>query len=105
MDSQSKTIFQSKTQEISHILPGEHLNVFNVVRWDMGDVIAKWLHGAKFAPRIHMLHKPAGGMKICKRQSYSIKQKKYTGTMAEDSCKHTRTKSTTIISASTCTTF
>ena len=79
---------QSKTQEISHILPGEHLNVFNggepsvsylqlsvkkekrkivsvpdVVRWDMGDFIAKRLHGANFAPRIHMLCKPVGSMK------------------------------------------
>ena len=29
----------------------------------MGDVIARQLHGANFAPWIHMLHKPAGGMK------------------------------------------
>ena len=29
----------------------------------MGDVIAKRLHGVSFAPRIRMLHKPAGGMK------------------------------------------
>ena len=29
----------------------------------MGDVIARRLHGANFAPRIHMLHKPAGSMK------------------------------------------
>ena len=29
MDSQSKTIRHSKTEEISHILPGEQLNVFN----------------------------------------------------------------------------
>ena len=35
----------------------------NAVKWDMGDVTAKRQHGANFAPRIHMLHKPAGGMK------------------------------------------
>ena len=69
----------SKTQEISHILPGKHLNVFNgeesvsylqllvkkkkrktvsvpdVVRWGTGDTIAKRIHGANFAPQTHML--------------------------------------------------
>ena len=78
---------QNKTQEISHILPGEHLNVFNgeepsvsylqllvkrkgkivfvpdAVKWDMGDIIAKRQHGVNFAPQIHMLRKPVGGMK------------------------------------------
>ena len=29
----------------------------------MGDVTAKWQPGANFAHRIHMQHKPAGGMK------------------------------------------
>ena len=29
----------------------------------MGDITAKRQHGANFAPRTHMLHKPAGGMK------------------------------------------
>ena len=78
---------QNKTQEISHILPGEHLNVFNgeepsmsylplpvkrrrkivsvpdAVKWDMGNIIAKQLRGVNFALRIHMLHKHVGGMK------------------------------------------
>ena len=78
---------QNKTQEISHISPRERLNVFNgeepsvsylqipvkerkkiasvpdAVRWDMGDITAKQQHGANFAPRIHMLHKPARSMK------------------------------------------
>ena len=76
----------SKTQEISHILPGEHLNVFNgeegvsylqlpvkkkeenrsvpdVVKWGMDDTITKQTHGANFAPRIPMLHKPVANMK------------------------------------------
>ena len=65
----------SKTQEISHILPREHLNVFNgeepsvsylqlpVKRKEESHFCTRWLHGANFAPRIHMLHKPAGGMK------------------------------------------
>ena len=67
--------------------PREHLNVFNgeepsvsylqlpvkrkkkivsvpdVVKRDMGDIFAKRQHGANFAPQIHMLHKPARGMK------------------------------------------
>ena len=78
---------QNKTQEISHISPRECLNVFNgeelsvlylqlpvrrrqenrfvpdAVKWDMGNVTAKQQHGVNFAPQIHMLHKPAGGMK------------------------------------------
>ena len=71
----------SKTQEISHILPGEQLNAFNgeesesylqlpvkrknkktvsvpdVAKWDMEDVTAKSTHGENFASRIHMPRK------------------------------------------------
>ena len=78
---------QNKTQEISHILPGEHLNVFNGEEPSMsylplpvkrkeencfctrcgemghGRVIAKQLHGVNFALWIHMLHKHVGGMR------------------------------------------
>ena len=76
----------SKTQEISHILPGEQLNVFNgeesvsyfncqskrkkktvsvpdVAKWDTEDVTAKSTHGANFASRIHMPRKLAASMK------------------------------------------
>ena len=70
----------SKTQEISHILPGEQLNVFHgeesvsylqlpvkrkkitaivpdVVKGDTDDVIVKLTHGANFASRTHMPRK------------------------------------------------
>ena len=76
----------SKTQEISHILPGEQLNVFNgaesmsylqlpvkrkkktvsvldVVKWDTDDVIAKSTHGANFVSQIHMPCKLVTSMK------------------------------------------
>ena len=70
----------SKTQEISHILPGEQLNVFNgeesmsylqlpvkrkkktvsvpdVVKGDTDDAIVKSTHGANFASWTHMPRK------------------------------------------------
>ena len=42
--------------------------------------------------------------KICERQSYSVQQKKHTGTgiRAENRCKSTRTTSATIVSTSIC---
>ena len=82
-----KQFDQNKSQEISHISPQEHLNVFNreetsvsylqlpvknkeenhflpgVVKQDIGDDTAKCQHGANFAHRRHMLHKPAENMK------------------------------------------
>ena len=77
----------SKTQEISHILPGEQLNVFNgeesvsylqlpvkkkeencflYQMWRNGsrtDVIVKSTHGANFASRIHTPRKLVASMK------------------------------------------
>ena len=81
-----KQFDHSRTQEISHILPGEQLNVFNgeesvsylqlpvrrkkrtafvpdVAKWDMEDVIVKSTHGANFASRIHTPCKLVASMK------------------------------------------
>ena len=46
-------------------------------------------------------------MKICERQSHSVKQKKHTGTgtRAESNCKSMRPTSTTIVPTSTCATL
>ena len=41
----------------------ENRSVPDAVKQDMEDITAKQQHGANFASRIHMLHKPAGGMK------------------------------------------
>ena len=82
-----KQFDHSKTQEISHILPGKHLNVFNgedsvsylqmpvkkrnrktvfvpdVVKRVTDDAIAKQTHGANFVIRIPMLCKLVASMK------------------------------------------
>ena len=119
---------QSKTQEISHILPGEHLNVFNGEEPSMSylPLPVKRKEENRFCTRCgemgHVRHycQAATWCKFCisdthatqacrryekfrKRQSYSVKQKKHTSTRPE--VKHTRAKSKTIVSISTCTTF
>ena len=104
----------SKTQEISHILPSEQLNVFN------GEESMSYLQLPVKKKEENRFCTRCGEMghgrrycqvntwcKICERQSYSVKQKKHTGTgtRAESSCKSTRTTSTTIVSTSACATL
>ena len=120
----------SKTQEISHILPGEQLNVFN------GEESVLYLqlpvkkkeenrfctrcgeigHGRRYC-QVNTWYKfctsDTHATQACRKyekflkDNNSVKQKKHTGTSkrAESRCKSTRTNSMTIVSKSAYATF
>ena len=90
---------QSKTQEISHILPGEQLNVFH------GEESVSYLQLPVKKKEENRFCTRCG--EICERQSNSVQQKRHTGTgtRAGSDCKSTRPTSTTIVPTSTCATI